>query len=85
MGSKPGEVTDVNECIGPSRHGGTQNSSRAASPLVRLVEGEERWDAPVPSPRCSLSKLGGKRAKSYCYLHGAQSYDERQASLSSLP
>ncbi|GFW81773.1 uncharacterized protein TNCV_2884471 [Trichonephila clavipes] len=29
-----------------SRHGGTLNSRRAASPLVRLVEGEERWEAP---------------------------------------
>ncbi|GFW40168.1 uncharacterized protein TNCV_5118511 [Trichonephila clavipes] len=28
------------------RHGGTQNSRRAASPLVRLVEGEERWEDP---------------------------------------
>ncbi|GFS57886.1 uncharacterized protein TNCV_2909661 [Trichonephila clavipes] len=25
-------------------HGGTLNSRRAASPLVRLVEGEERWE-----------------------------------------
>ncbi|GFT18064.1 uncharacterized protein TNCV_423311 [Trichonephila clavipes] len=29
----------------PSRHGGTLNSRRAASPLVRLVQGEERWEA----------------------------------------
>ncbi|GFV66578.1 cullin-4A [Trichonephila clavipes] len=29
------------------RHGGTLNSRRAASPLVRL-EGEERWEAPNP-------------------------------------
>ncbi|GFY11894.1 uncharacterized protein TNCV_4973941 [Trichonephila clavipes] len=36
---------DVCKCIVPSRHGGTLNSRRAASPLVRLVEGEERWDA----------------------------------------
>ncbi|GFU86341.1 uncharacterized protein TNCV_2116941 [Trichonephila clavipes] len=27
------------------RHGGTLNSRRAAGPLVRLVEGEERWKA----------------------------------------
>ncbi|GFW65860.1 uncharacterized protein TNCV_586861 [Trichonephila clavipes] len=35
-------------CIGyhvPARHGGTLNSRRAESPLVRLVEGEERWKA----------------------------------------
>ncbi|GFU84442.1 uncharacterized protein TNCV_1066241 [Trichonephila clavipes] len=35
----------VRNCIGPSRHGDTLNSRRAASPLERLVEGEERWEA----------------------------------------
>ncbi|GFS84976.1 uncharacterized protein TNCV_1305851 [Trichonephila clavipes] len=29
----------------PLRHGGTLNSRRAASPLVWLVEGKERWEA----------------------------------------
>ncbi|GFT08594.1 uncharacterized protein TNCV_661701 [Trichonephila clavipes] len=37
---------DVCKCIVPLRHGGTLNSRRAASPLVWLVEGEERWEAP---------------------------------------
>ncbi|GFU75026.1 uncharacterized protein TNCV_3752771 [Trichonephila clavipes] len=37
---------DVCKCIVPLRHGGTQNSRRAASHLVWLVEGEERWEAP---------------------------------------
>ncbi|GFW82381.1 uncharacterized protein TNCV_3818611 [Trichonephila clavipes] len=46
LGSNPGEDMDVCKCIVPSRHGGTLNSRRAASPLVRLVEGEERWEAP---------------------------------------
>ncbi|GFY16625.1 hypothetical protein TNCV_2787511 [Trichonephila clavipes] len=32
---------DVCKCIVPSRHVGTLNSRLAASPLVRLVEGEE--------------------------------------------
>ncbi|GFX35222.1 hypothetical protein TNCV_100291 [Trichonephila clavipes] len=27
-------------------HGGTLSSRQAASPLVRLMEGEERWEAP---------------------------------------
>ncbi|GFX10267.1 uncharacterized protein TNCV_1866641 [Trichonephila clavipes] len=36
---------DVCKCIVPSRHEGTLNSRRAASPLVRLVEGKERWEA----------------------------------------
>ncbi|GFU75223.1 uncharacterized protein TNCV_2056661 [Trichonephila clavipes] len=39
---------DVCQCIVPSRHRGTLNSRRAASPLVRLVEGKERWEASDP-------------------------------------
>ncbi|GFX11752.1 hypothetical protein TNCV_4340971 [Trichonephila clavipes] len=42
----------------PSRHKGTPNSRRAASPLVRLVEEKEKWEAP--------SKLGSSRATSHC-------------------
>ncbi|GFW60969.1 hypothetical protein TNCV_4871791 [Trichonephila clavipes] len=42
----------------PSRHGDILNSHRAASPLVRLVEGEERWESLTPLPGCPLSKLG---------------------------
>ncbi|GFV56272.1 uncharacterized protein TNCV_106281 [Trichonephila clavipes] len=41
----------------PSRHGGTINSHRAASPLVRLVEGEDRWEAP-DHPQVSSPKIG---------------------------
>ncbi|GFW20128.1 uncharacterized protein TNCV_2320691 [Trichonephila clavipes] len=37
---------DVCECILPSRHGGTLNSRRAASTLVRLMEEKERWEVP---------------------------------------
>ncbi|GFX54216.1 hypothetical protein TNCV_2338501 [Trichonephila clavipes] len=33
---------DVCKCIVPSPHGCTLNSRRAASPLMSLVEGEER-------------------------------------------
>ncbi|GFW94566.1 uncharacterized protein TNCV_4246071 [Trichonephila clavipes] len=36
---------DVCKCIVPARHGGTLNSRRAANPLVKLVEGEGRWEA----------------------------------------
>ncbi|GFV70050.1 uncharacterized protein TNCV_2585631 [Trichonephila clavipes] len=45
LGSNPGEDTDVCKCIVPARDGGTLNSRRAASLLVRLVEGEERWES----------------------------------------
>ncbi|GFS65370.1 uncharacterized protein TNCV_2451791 [Trichonephila clavipes] len=59
LGSNPGEDMDICECIVPSRHGGTLNSHRAASPLVRLVEGEERLEPPDhPQGVCSPSKLG---------------------------
>ncbi|GFW51990.1 uncharacterized protein TNCV_1189201 [Trichonephila clavipes] len=57
LGSNPGEDMDVCECKVPSRHGGTLNTRRAASPLVRLVEGKERWEAP-DQPHDVLSKLG---------------------------
>ncbi|GFX54729.1 uncharacterized protein TNCV_2822501 [Trichonephila clavipes] len=44
VGSNPGEGMSVCKCIVPSQHGGL-NRRQAASPLVRLVEGEERWKA----------------------------------------
>ncbi|GFV03356.1 uncharacterized protein TNCV_4019531 [Trichonephila clavipes] len=59
MGSNPGEDMDVCKCILPSRHGGTLNNRRAASPLVRLVEWEEKWEAP-DHPRVFSLKIGAK-------------------------
>ncbi|GFT86821.1 uncharacterized protein TNCV_4163931 [Trichonephila clavipes] len=56
----------------PSRHAGTINSRQATSPLLRLVAGDERREAPDPPPECSPSKLKCSRAKSYCHLFGAQ-------------
>ncbi|GFW20316.1 uncharacterized protein TNCV_3457541 [Trichonephila clavipes] len=46
LGSNPGEGVSVCKCIVPVRHEDTPNSRRAASFLLRLVEGEERWEAP---------------------------------------
>ncbi|GFX70194.1 uncharacterized protein TNCV_4616321 [Trichonephila clavipes] len=37
---------DACKCVVYSRHGGTLNNLRATSPLVRLVEGGQRWEAP---------------------------------------
>ncbi|GFX83735.1 hypothetical protein TNCV_349991 [Trichonephila clavipes] len=47
IGSNPGEGMDVCKCkcIGPLWQGGTLNSHRATSPLVRLVESEEKRQA----------------------------------------
>ncbi|GFY13064.1 uncharacterized protein TNCV_666261 [Trichonephila clavipes] len=41
---------DVCKCIVPFRHGGILNSRQAASPLVSVMEREERWKASDPSP-----------------------------------
>ncbi|GFW57837.1 uncharacterized protein TNCV_2927561 [Trichonephila clavipes] len=49
---------DVGKCRVPLWHGGTLNNRRAASPLVRLVEGEERWEAPDHTPRVFSLKIG---------------------------
>ncbi|GFT19742.1 hypothetical protein TNCV_594251 [Trichonephila clavipes] len=42
LGSNPEEDMGACKYIVPLRHGGTLNSRPSASPLVRLVEGEER-------------------------------------------
>ncbi|GFV50724.1 hypothetical protein TNCV_2213851 [Trichonephila clavipes] len=42
LGTNPEEDMDVCKCIVPLRHGGTVNSRRTASPVVWLVEEEER-------------------------------------------
>ncbi|GFV35597.1 hypothetical protein TNCV_3473681 [Trichonephila clavipes] len=51
--------------IVPSRQGGILNSRRAASPLVLLVEGEDRWE--VPNPVLSL-KIGVEPRKITCMV-----------------
>ncbi|GFW17138.1 hypothetical protein TNCV_2762621 [Trichonephila clavipes] len=58
LDSNPGNDKVVCKCIVPSRHRGTLNSRQAASPLVRLVARDVRWEAPNPSPGCSPTKLG---------------------------
>ncbi|GFW53279.1 CCHC-type domain-containing protein [Trichonephila clavipes] len=56
LGSNPGEDMDAYKCIVPSRHGVTLNTRRAESPLVRLVEGEEREYNLTPSVVRNLRK-----------------------------
>ncbi|GFU97323.1 hypothetical protein TNCV_3889381 [Trichonephila clavipes] len=46
LGANPGEGMDICKCIVPLWHGGTLNSRRSVSPLVKLVEREERREAP---------------------------------------
>ncbi|GFV01895.1 uncharacterized protein TNCV_4978461 [Trichonephila clavipes] len=50
---------DVCKGIVPLLHGVTLNSHQAPSPLMRLVEGEERWEAP-DHPQVSSLKIGVK-------------------------
>ncbi|GFU80329.1 hypothetical protein TNCV_3521041 [Trichonephila clavipes] len=54
LGLNPGEGMDVCKRIVPLRHGSTLNSRRASSPLVRLVEGEEKWETLTTSRVFSL-------------------------------
>ncbi|GFS73299.1 hypothetical protein TNCV_4711811 [Trichonephila clavipes] len=55
--SNIGEDVNVCKCMVPLRHGSTLQSRSAASPLVRLVEGEERWEA-LTTPRVFSLKPG---------------------------
>ncbi|GFU98768.1 uncharacterized protein TNCV_1214841 [Trichonephila clavipes] len=43
----------------PSRHGGTQNSLLAAIPVLKWVEGEERWEASDHSQGVRSQNWGG--------------------------
>ncbi|GFY15982.1 uncharacterized protein TNCV_1286271 [Trichonephila clavipes] len=46
LGSNPIEGVDVCKSIVLLWHGDSLNSLRAASALMKLVEGQERWEAP---------------------------------------
>ncbi|GFU85169.1 hypothetical protein TNCV_1554321 [Trichonephila clavipes] len=58
LGSNPGEGMNVCKYIVPLRHGGTLSSHRAVSPLVWLMDGEERWEASDPPPQGVSLKIG---------------------------
>ncbi|GFT37795.1 hypothetical protein TNCV_4128681 [Trichonephila clavipes] len=63
--------------------GGYSNSCRPANPLVMLVEGEEKWEVPDPSPGCSPSKLRWNQAKNCtvtCMVPKATANDSRTSS-----
>ncbi|GFW47198.1 hypothetical protein TNCV_56511 [Trichonephila clavipes] len=64
-----GEYMDVCKGIVPFVAWSTLNSRRFANPFVSLVEGKRGGRLLT----CSASKLGLKRAKSYCHLNGAHS------------
>ncbi|GFS80475.1 uncharacterized protein TNCV_3448741 [Trichonephila clavipes] len=74
---------DVCKCIVPSRLGGTLNSRRAASPLVRLVVGDERWEAPDPLRGVLSQNWGGteKNRSVTCVALKATANDRRHLAL----
>ncbi|GFV72520.1 hypothetical protein TNCV_2763841 [Trichonephila clavipes] len=86
QGLNPGEGMDVCKCIVPVRHGGTRNIHPAASPLVRLVEGEERFPCLNWGGGVAIYHLFGefRRANSYCHLYAAHGQGQRHAYLESL-
>ncbi|GFY27635.1 cullin-4A [Trichonephila clavipes] len=79
LGSYPGKYMDVCKCIVPSWHGDTLNSRLAANPLVRLVEGEERWEAP-DHPQGVLPQNWGETEQNHsvtCMVLKATANDRR--------
>ncbi|GFU27152.1 uncharacterized protein TNCV_775711 [Trichonephila clavipes] len=71
---------DVCKCIVPLRHGGTLNSRRAANPLVWLVEGEERCEAPDHPQGFLPLNCGGTEQKRTvtCMVLKAKANDRRK-------
>ncbi|GFW68754.1 uncharacterized protein TNCV_3639691 [Trichonephila clavipes] len=58
---------DVCKCIVSLRHKGTLNSRRAAYPLVRLVEREEKWETSDYSQFTCRNCGGGDRGRVAIY------------------
>ncbi|GFV09773.1 cullin-4A [Trichonephila clavipes] len=81
LGSNPGEDIDVCKCIVPSWYGGTLNSHRAASPLVRLVEGEERWEVPDHPQGVPPQNWGEPKLYVTCMVLKAADNDRRHLTL----
>ncbi|GFT24381.1 uncharacterized protein TNCV_3252291 [Trichonephila clavipes] len=79
---------DVCKCIVPLRHWGALNNRRAASPLVWLVEGEERWEAPGHSQGFLPPNWGGteqNRTVTYMVLKAKAVKNDRSKNSSSQP
>ncbi|GFU85104.1 uncharacterized protein TNCV_1553671 [Trichonephila clavipes] len=74
---------DVCKCIVPSRHEGTLKSRRIASPLVSLVEGEERWEVPKHPKGVLPQNWAGTKQNRYvtCMVLKATANDRRYLAL----
>ncbi|GFW01983.1 uncharacterized protein TNCV_1148631 [Trichonephila clavipes] len=74
---------DVRKCIVPSQHGSTLNSRRATSPLVKLGEGGDKWEAP-DHPQGVLPQNWGETELSHsvtCMVLKAMANDRRHLAL----
>ncbi|GFV59504.1 hypothetical protein TNCV_2825441 [Trichonephila clavipes] len=69
--SNPLEGMCVCQCTVPFWYVGILNSRRAASPFVRLIQMEERWEAPDHLQDVLPQNCGCNRATSYCHLEDA--------------
>ncbi|GFX60417.1 hypothetical protein TNCV_4076391 [Trichonephila clavipes] len=63
----------LNSCMSSREVGGREREPSNRKPSRMVGGGVERWEAPNYR-RYPPSKLGWKRAGSYCHLYGAQSY-----------
>ncbi|GFV73926.1 uncharacterized protein TNCV_2641901 [Trichonephila clavipes] len=72
---------DACKCILPLRHGGTLNNEES-SPLVRLVEGKERWEVPGHPQGFFRLNWGGteKNRTVACIVLKAKFNDRRKSS-----
>ncbi|GFW36557.1 uncharacterized protein TNCV_1955571 [Trichonephila clavipes] len=80
-GSNSREGMDVCKCIVSLRHGGTPNSRRVASLLLRLFEGKERWEAP-DHPQVVLPQIcGGTEPKRTVPCMGLKAKDNDSCTM----
>ncbi|GFW18859.1 hypothetical protein TNCV_5133121 [Trichonephila clavipes] len=63
LGLNPEEGMGDCKCLVPLRYRNTLNSRRARSSLVKLVEGEERWETPDHPKVVLLQNLDGTEPK----------------------
>ncbi|GFV38610.1 hypothetical protein TNCV_132491 [Trichonephila clavipes] len=76
---------DIYKRIVYSRHGGTLNSRRAVSSLVKLVEGEERRETPDPPQGVLIQNWGGNEAScTVTYMVAKATANDRLDGLKSI-
>ncbi|GFX27991.1 hypothetical protein TNCV_773751 [Trichonephila clavipes] len=85
LGSNRREGMDVCKCITPLRRGGTLNSRLAACPLVRLVDGKERWEASDQPQAVLPQNCGGTEQNHSVTCKVLKTTDDDRRTTSSFP